>query len=108
VSACDATGCADLHVRAQRPHQDRASYENLHDTRVATAASPRSREPVDVDLSTYFSNPADSHVDALVNLGYVTVSTRPARDRARNHVAGPLQRSYQNYAGAVAANHTQS
>jgi catecholate siderophore receptor len=88
-----------------------ASYEHLNDTRVADRGITSFQgRPVNVDPSTYFGNPADSHVDALVNLGYVTVEHQAGALTVRNHTSlGRYERSYQNYVpGAVSANHMQS
>jgi catecholate siderophore receptor len=87
-----------------------ASYEYLNDTRVAdrgiTSVLGR---PVGVDPSTYFGNPADSHVDAAVNLGYVTVEHQAGAVTVRNHTSlAHYDRSYQNFVpGAVSANQQQ-
>ena len=60
-----------------------ASYEYLNDTRVADRGITSFQgRPVDVDPSTYFGNPADSHVDAVVNLGYVDRRTSGRRARS--------------------------
>ena len=87
-----------------------ASYEYLNDTRVADRGITSFQgRPVSVDPSTYFGNPADSHVDAAVNLGYVTVEHQVGALTIRNHTSlARYDRSYQNYVpGAVAANQTQ-
>lgn len=87
-----------------------ASYEYLSDTRVADRGITSFQgRPVSVDRSTYFGNPADSHVDADVNLGYVTVEHQVGRLTVRNHTSlARYDRSYQNYVpGAVSANQTQ-
>jgi catecholate siderophore receptor len=87
-----------------------ASYEYLNDTRVADRGITSFQgKPVDVDPSTYFGNPADSHVDAVVNLGYVTVEHQAGAFVVRNHTSlARYERSYQNYVpGAVTANQTQ-
>jgi len=86
-----------------------ASYEYLNDTRVADRGITSFQgKPVDVDPSTYFGNPADSHVDAAVNLGYVTVEHQAGAFVIRNHTSlARYERSYQNYVpGAVTANQT--
>jgi len=87
-----------------------ASYEYLNDTRVADRGITSSQgRPIDVAPSTYFGNPADSHVDAVVNLGYVTVEHQVGALVVRNHTSlARYNRSYQNYVpGAVSANQTQ-
>jgi catecholate siderophore receptor len=86
------------------------SYEYLNDTRVADRGITSSQgRPVDVDPSTYFGNPDDSHVAAAVNLGYVTVEHQSGALTIRNHTSlAHYDRSYQNYVpGAVSANQTQ-
>jgi outer membrane receptor for monomeric catechols len=56
-----------------------ASYEYLNDTRVADRGiTSLQGRPVTVDPSTYFGNPADSHVTADVNLGFVTIEHQRA------------------------------
>ena len=64
---------------------------------------------MDVDASTFFGNPAASHVDASVNLGYVTIEHQVGALTIRNHTSiARYDRSYQNYVpGAVAATRTQ-
>src|SRR5262249_58541831 len=52
-------------------------YEYLHDTRVADRGIPSfAGLPADVDIATYFGNPADSHVHSRVNIGAATVEHR--------------------------------
>jgi catecholate siderophore receptor len=87
-----------------------ASYEHLNDTRVADRGITSFQgRPVNVAPSTYFGNPADSHVGALVNLGQVTVEHQAGALTVRNHTSlGRYERSYQNYVpGAVSADPTQ-
>ena len=66
-----------------------ASYEYLHDTRVADRGITSFQgRPVDVDPSTYFGNPADSHVDALRQPRIVDRRAPGRRaDPAQPHVA---------------------
>jgi catecholate siderophore receptor len=84
-----------------------AGYEYLNDTRVADRGITSFQgRPVDVDPSTYYGNPADSHVAANVNLGYVTAEHQAGALTVRNHTTiANYDRSYQNYVpGAVSAN----
>jgi catecholate siderophore receptor len=88
----------------------RASYEYLNDTRVADRGITSFQgRPVDVDPSTYYGNPADSHVAASVNLGYVTIEHQAGAATIRNHTTiANYDRWYQNYVpGAVSANQSQ-
>ncbi len=87
-----------------------ASYEYLNDTRVADRGITSTQgKPVVVDPSTYFGNPSDSHVDANVNLAYVTIEHQAGALSIRNNSSvARYDRSYQNYVpGAVSANQTQ-
>ena len=87
-----------------------ASYEYLNDSRVADRGITSSQgRPVDVDPSTYFGNPDDSHVDAGVNLGYVTVEHQSGALTIRNHTSfAHYDRSYQNdVPGVVSSSQTQ-
>jgi catecholate siderophore receptor len=87
-----------------------ASYEYLNDTRVADRGiTSLQGRPVTVDPSTYFGNPADSHVNADVNLGYVTIEHQRGALTIRNHSSlAHYDRSYQNYVpGAVSASQAQ-
>src|SRR5262249_22811146 len=80
-------------------------YEYLHDTRVADRGIPSfAGLPADVDIATYFGNPADSHVHSRVNIGAAPVEHR-FLDRVllRNQtLVGNYDRFYQNFVpGAV-------
>jgi catecholate siderophore receptor len=86
-----------------------ASYEYLNDTRVADRGITSLRgRPLSVDPSTYFGDPADSHVDATVNLGHLTVEHQIGAVSVRNHTSiAHYDRSYQNFVpGAVSADQT--
>jgi catecholate siderophore receptor len=87
-----------------------ASYQYLNDTRVADRGiTSWHGRPVDVDPSTYYGNPDDSHVAAAVHVGAVTVEHRAGGLTIRNRASlANYDRSYQNYVpGAVSANQTQ-
>ena len=86
------------------------SYEHYVDTRVADRGiSSFQGRPLDIDISTFFGNPDDSHVQAHVNLGTATVEHLGTKWTVRNRTQfGAYDRSYQNYVpGAVSANKTQ-
>jgi catecholate siderophore receptor len=87
-----------------------ASYEYLNDTRVADrGVTSFQGRPVDVDPSTYYGNPADSHVAAGVNLGYLTIQHETGAVTIRNHTSiASYDRWYQNFVpGAVSADQSQ-
>jgi catecholate siderophore receptor len=87
-----------------------ASYEYLHDSRVADRGiTSFEGRPVDVDPSTYYGNPAASHVAASVNVGYVTIEHQAGALTIRNHTSlANYDRSYQNFVpGAVSPNRSQ-
>ena len=74
-------------------------YEHFHDERVADRgiSSYRGR-PVDVAPSTYFGNPADSHVHASVDLAAAGIEHEARGFTIRNRtVIGNYDRGYQNY-----------
>ena len=81
-------------------------YENFRDDRVADRGITSFQgRPVDVDPSTYFGNPDQSHVGARVNLGSATVEHQAGRLTIRNRTTvGNYDRGYQNFVpGAVTA-----
>jgi catecholate siderophore receptor len=81
-------------------------YEHLHDARVADRGiSSYQGLPVDVDISTFFGDPANSRVRASVDLATALVEHRVGRFTVRNRtLAGHYDRSYQNFVpGAVTA-----
>ena len=85
-------------------------YEHLHDTRVADRGIPSFQgRPAAVDVSTYFGDPADSHVRARVDLGSAMVEHRAGRLLLRNRTLyGDYDRGYQNYVpGAVSADRSR-
>lgn len=85
-------------------------YEYLKDTRVADRGiSSFQGLPVDVDPSTYFGNPSDSHVRARAHVGSVAIEHRAGdfNIRERASISG-YDRFYQNYVpGAVSADQSQ-
>jgi catecholate siderophore receptor len=88
----------------------RVAYEHLHDTRTADRGMPSFQgRPVDSDISTFFGDPNQSHVNARVNLTSGYVEHRAGAVVIRNHtLVGDYGRSYQNFVpGAVNANQTQ-
>jgi catecholate siderophore receptor len=79
-------------------------YEHFHDERVADRgiSSYRGR-PANLPLSTFFGNPADSHVQAGVDLATASIEHEAGGFTIRNRtVVGSYDRGYQNYVpGAV-------
>jgi catecholate siderophore receptor len=79
-------------------------YEHLRDTRVADRGLPSFQgRPADVDPSTFYGNPDESHVRARVNIGSALVEHQFARLTLRNRtMVGGYDRFYQNFVpGAV-------
>jgi catecholate siderophore receptor len=86
------------------------SYERFADTRVADRGiSSFQGRPLDVDITTFFGNPDDSHVQAYVNLGTATFERQAGTLSVRNRTqVGDYDRYYRNYVpGAVSADKTQ-
>lgn len=86
------------------------SYERFVDTRVADRGiSSFQGRPLDIDISTFFGNPDDSHARAHVNLGTATVEHLASKWTVRNRTQfGGYDRFYQNYVpGAVSADNTR-
>ena len=82
------------------------SYEHFRDTRVADRGITSFQgRPVDVDRATYFGNPNESPVRAVVNLGSATIEHQAGRFNIRNRTMfGGYDRFYQNFVpGALAA-----
>jgi catecholate siderophore receptor len=82
------------------------SYEHLRDDRVADRGIPSFQgRPVDVDPSTYFGDPDNSHAGARVNIGSATLEQQFGRLTLRNRtLVGDYDRGYQNFVpGAVSA-----
>ncbi|MEA2338296.1 MAG: catecholate siderophore receptor [Thermoanaerobaculia bacterium] len=81
-------------------------YENFHDARTADRGiSSYKGQPADVDVSTFYGNPDDSHVRARVNILSANVEHRAGRFTMHNRtLIGNYDRSYQNFVpGAVTA-----
>jgi catecholate siderophore receptor len=86
-------------------------FENFRDLRTADRGIPSFLgRPADTPISTYFGNPKDSHVRALVNLGSATVEHQAGRLNLRNRtLIGGYDRGYQNFVpGAVSTDKTQA
>ena len=84
------------------------SYENFRDRRVADRGiTSWQGKPADVPISTFFGNPDESRVRALVNLGSVAIEHQAGRLNLRNRTQfGGYDRFYQNFVpGAVTADH---
>jgi catecholate siderophore receptor len=84
-------------------------YEHLHDARVADRGITSFQgQPADVGRSTYYGNPADSHVRASVDLASASVEHQAGRVTLRNRtLIGAYDRFYQNYVpGSVNATKT--
>lgn len=84
----------------------RFTNEYLHDTRGADRGiTSYQGRPLDMDPSTFFGDPANSHVRANVNVTSLRVEHRVGSLSLRNHTAvGNYSRFYQNYVpGAVNA-----
>lgn len=88
-----------------------ASYENLHDQRVADRGIPSfAGLPVDVPISTYYGDPDDSNVHALVNLGSTTFEHVFASGMSIHNRStfANYDRGYQNFVpGAVTPDESQ-
>ncbi len=85
-------------------------YEHFRDERVADRGITSFRgRPADVDRSTYYGNPDDSHVEATVNLASAALEHRFGGLTVRNRTLyGSYDRFYQNYVpGAVTADKSQ-
>jgi len=88
----------------------RLSYEHSHDARVADRGITSFQgRPVDMDISTYYGNPDDSHVRSEVNLGTAAIEHQAGAIHISNRTQfGDYDRGYQNYVpGAVNASKTQ-
>lgn len=86
------------------------SYEYFADTRTADRGITSFQgRPVEVDISTFYGNPDDSHVRAHVNLGVASIEHQASGWSVRNRTQfGDYDRFYQNYVpGAVSADRTQ-
>ena len=88
----------------------KVDYEFLHDSRVADRGIPSFEgRPVDGDISTYFGDPANSHVRSTVNLGSAVFEHQAGLMTVRNQTQfGDYDRFYQNFVpGAVTASKGQ-
>ena len=84
-------------------------FEHLHDGRVADRGIPSvSGRPADVDVATYFGNPAESRVRSRVNIAAAAVERQFDGFVLRNQtLVGNYDRFYQNFVpGAVDAART--
>jgi len=75
-------------------------YEYLHDGRVADRGIPSvNGRPADVDVATYYGDPAQSRVRSQVNIAAANVERRLSdRIMLRNHtLVGNYDRFYQNF-----------
>lgn len=81
-------------------------YEHFRDYRTADRGIPSVQGlPADTGISTYFGNPNDSYVKAVVNLGSATIERQAGGLNFRNSTHfGAYDRGYQNFVpGAVSA-----
>src|SRR6185503_19174178 len=86
------------------------AYEHFRDRRIADRGIPSFLGlPVDVDISTFFGNPALSDVRAVVDLGTATIEHQAGAVNIRNRtMVGGYDRMYQNFVpGAVTADKSQ-
>ncbi|HEV8482812.1 MAG TPA: TonB-dependent receptor plug domain-containing protein, partial [Blastocatellia bacterium] len=82
------------------------AFEHFRDNRTADRGIPSFIGlPVDVDISTFFGNPALSHVRAVVDLGTATIEHQAGPVNIRNRaMVGGYDKMYQNFVpGAVTA-----
>lgn len=87
------------------------SYENFRDHRTADRGIPSFQgKPVALDIATFFGNPDESRVRALVNLGTAAIEHQRGRLNIRNRTQfGGYDRFYQNFVpGQVTADQTQA
>ncbi len=86
-------------------------YEHFRDYRTADRGIPSFQGlPADTDISTFFGNPNESHVRALVNLGSAVIEHQAGGLNILNNTQfGAYDRGYQNFVpGAVTADKTQA
>lgn len=86
------------------------NYEHFRDFRTADRGIPSFRGlPVDAPISTFFGNPDDSHVRALVHLGSAAIEHQAGGLNIRNRTqVGGYDRGYQNYVpGGLTADQSQ-
>jgi catecholate siderophore receptor len=79
------------------------SYEQFRDNRTADRGiTSFNGRPADVDIHTYFGDPDQSHVRALVNDGALTIEHDFGSLRLRNHTLyAHYDRGYQNFVPGV-------
>jgi catecholate siderophore receptor len=85
-------------------------YEYLRDERVADRGITSFQgRPADVAIDTFYGNQRDSHAEAHVNIGTVSLEHRVGRAIVRNRtLVGDYDRFYQNYVpGAASADQSQ-
>lgn len=85
------------------------NYEHFRDYRVADRGIPSfDGEPADTPISTFFGNPEESRVRAVVNLGSATIEHSVGRLNLRNTtLLADYDRGYQNFVpGAVTPDKT--
>jgi len=81
-------------------------YEHLRDDRVADRGIPSFQgKPADVDITTYYGNPNDTHVGARVNIGSALFEYQIGQLNIRNRtLIADYDRGYQNFVpGAMTA-----
>jgi catecholate siderophore receptor len=80
------------------------NYENFHDRRVADRGiTSFNGKPADVPITTYYGDPDDSHVRALVNLGTIALDHQAGGLNIRNRTSfASYDRGYQNYVPGAA------
>jgi len=86
------------------------AYEHFRDNRTADRGITSFQEkPADVPFSTFYGNPNDAKVRALVDLGSATIEHQAGRVNIRNRThLGGYDRFYSNYVpGAVTADKSQ-
>jgi catecholate siderophore receptor len=78
-------------------------YEHLHDYRVADRGITSFQgRPADVDISTYYGNPNQSHVRARVDLGSAMIEHQGGRLNIQSRLSfGGYDRGYQNFVPGV-------
>jgi catecholate siderophore receptor len=99
-----------LAITAGKDTKITLGYEYFRDRRTADRGIPSFQgRPADVPISTFFGNPDDSRVRALVNLGSASIERQAGRLNIRNRtLVADYDRGYQNFVpGAVTADKTQ-
>lgn len=99
-----------LTVASGRQTKLTLGYEHFRDNRTADRGIPSFQgQPADTPISTFFGNPGESHVRALVNLGSATIEHQTGGLNIRNRtLTGGYDKIYQNFVpGAVTADKAQ-